>query len=419
MGVSTDNFRSWVPRPVLEQARATLQDIAHIAACFRGEGPPPFQARGASAPSPGPVPVPVRAASAVITRRLRVLSSELCTPSALAIAFETEDGQPLGADAGQFLTVHWPLNGVVEKRAYSLASRADDGTRGRLVVKGAAGGRVSASLVARAGELRHLEVTGPSGHFVLDVRSRRHVFLAAGSGITPIASMLLTHVPLRKQDTFTLVYGSTSPEETILRRELLDLANEFPERFSIRWAFDQNANHFRSVPPPFSGALGGDLLTEILRAQPVIDLHDAAVYLCGPSPMMKAAQAVLDGANVPPARIRTERFASPGSRNVGPQNAVAGAVGSVRRVALRVILDGKTQEIIASTAQTILEAGLGAGLPMPYSCSMGGCASCRVHVTSGMAVMEEPNCLEAEEQRQGYVLACCTRPTSDLTVEVS
>jgi len=399
---STSRAPSWLPRSLARGGEQALRDVAYVWNALRGAKPSPFLVREGRT-DVARAAQPVR----VATKRARVLRAELVTADALAIDFEVEGEANLGAEAGQFMTVHWPSGAGVEKRAYSLACAVDGSARGRLVVKAVQGGRVSPSIVARAGALASLEFTGPSGSFVLDAAAREHVFFAGGSGITPIASMLLTHVAARPNDRFTLVYGSRSPADAILAGELRALAAAHPERLRILWAFDRGAASFGA--PAHEGVLDEAALRGLTRGLP---FGSATFYVCGPAPMMTAAEAVLAAEGVPSVRVRHERFASPG------RAPAIGAASDAKPVALRVRFQGRTLDVLGSSSKTILDTGLAAGIPMPYSCAMGGCGACRVRVSGGTQQMDEPNCLSKEEQAEGYVLACCTRATSDLTVEV-
>ena len=400
----SSTLRALVPRALFEGAELRWRDVAHVVRSLRGDKPSPYELRTGRAASKASAP------RAVETKRVRVTSSRLETDDAVAIEFETADGAPLGAEAGQFMTVHWPVDGRIEKRAYSLSSAVDDSARGRLIVKAVAGGVVSRALLAQAGSLEHLDVTGPSGAFVLDPSASTHVLVAGGSGITPIASMLLTHVARRPKDRFVLVYGSRSPRDAILRDELLALAAASEDRVQILWAFDRDASSFAGGSVAQEGPLDEGALTRLLTGLSTSALAEAAFYLCGPAPMMAAAEAVLATLAVPSRRVRSERFASPGR--------VAASSVPAKTVALRVRVAGKSLDVLGSTKQTILDAGLAAGLPMPYSCAMGGCGACKVRVTSGATQMDEPHCLDAAEAAAGYVLACCTRPCGDVVVEV-
>lgn len=399
-----DRFASWLPATLRESGARAWRDVAHVVRTLRGEKGLPYELRAGRR-----VEAQASAPRGIVTRRVRVTSAELVTRDAIAITFETEDGAPLAAEAGQFMTVHWSHEGRTEKRAYSLACAVSGGGGGRLVVKAVEGGLVSNALVASAGKLAALDVTGPSGAFTLDASAHDHVFIAGGSGITPVASMLLTHVPARSEDRFTLVYGSRTPDEAILRDELIALAAAYPDRLRVVWAFDREAERFTSQKA-HAGRLDAVAIAKLVKPG-AKDRAASVFYVCGPAPMMSAAEEVLAKAGVPSSRVRSERFSSPGREKTAP------AAGR-KTVALRVRVAGKSLDVLGSTEQTILDAGLAAGFPMPYSCAMGGCGACKVRVTAGEAEMEEPNCLAPAEQAEGYVLACCTRPRGDVSVEV-
>jgi ring-1,2-phenylacetyl-CoA epoxidase subunit PaaE len=399
-----DALAPWLPASLRAAGARTWRDVAHVVRTMRGAKGLPYELRSGRQGAAG-APAP----KGIVTRSVRVTAAELVTRDAIAITFETKDGAPLGAEAGQFMTVHWPSEGRTEKRAYSLACAVDGGSRGRLVVKAVEGGLVSNALVARAGKLASLELTGPSGSFTLDVGARDHVLIAGGSGITPVASMLLTHVPARSGDRFTLVYGSRTPADAILREELLALAAAHPERLRIVWAFEREAEAF-SGGKAHAGRLDAAALAKLVKPS-AKERAESVYYVCGPAPMMSAAEALLAEAGVPGARVRTERFSSPGRDK-------SGAAAGKKTVALRVRMAGKSLDVLGSTDQTLLDAGLAAGFPMPYSCAMGGCGACKVRVIAGETVMEEPNCLGPAEQAEGYILACCTRPKGDVSVEV-
>lgn len=403
---SPNGLASLVPASLREGGAQAWRDLAHVVRTMRGKKGLPFEVRHGRTEAKAP-PAP----KGIVTRRVRVLTAELVTRDAVAITFVTADGAPLGAEPGQFVTVHWPHGGRVEKRAYSIACAIEgSAAQGRLVVKAVEGGVVSNALVAAAGKLESLEITGPSGAFTLDEAAHDHVFLAGGSGITPVASMLLTHVPRRSADRFTLVYGSRSPAEAILRDELLALAAAYPDRLRVVWAFDSEATSF-AAGKAHAGRLDAAAIAKLVKPSSK-ERAASTYYVCGPAPMMGAAEDVLAKAGVAGARVRHERFSSPGRESAVDRRA------EKKTVALRVRMGGRSLDVLGSTEQTILDAGLAAGFPMPYSCAMGGCGACKVRVTAGDTAMDEPNCLGEAEQREGYVLACCTRPLGDVAVEV-
>ncbi len=402
----SNRWATLVPASARESGAQAWRDLAHVVRTMRGKKGLPFEVRHGRTEAKVP-PAP----KGIVTRQVRVVTAELVTRDAVAITFVTADGAPLGAEPGQFVTVHWPHGGRVEKRAYSIASAVDGAaSAGRLVVKAVEGGLVSNALVAAAANLESLAITGPSGAFTLNDAAHDHVFLAGGSGITPVASMLLTHVPRRSADRFTLVYGSRSPADALLRDELLALASSYPDRLRVVWAFDAEAATF-AEGKAHAGRLDAATIRKLVKPTSK-ERAESIYYLCGPAPMMVAAEDVLANAGVAGARIRHERFSSPGRDHASDR------LEEKKTVALRVRMGGRSLDVLGSTEQTILDAGLAAGFPMPYSCAMGGCGACKVRVTAGETTMDEPNCLGEAEQREGYVLACCTRPLGDAAVEV-
>jgi ring-1,2-phenylacetyl-CoA epoxidase subunit PaaE len=144
------------------------------------------------------------------------------------------------------------------------------------------------------------------------------------------------------------------------------------------------------------------VLEERLQALGVHDDGFQRYFLCGPTPMMIAAHEALRARGIAPSRIAEERFTRPEARE--------GAKGSDRTELVIISKGGEDRGIQVEPGQTILEAALGAGIEMPFSCAMGGCGACRVRLTDGEVQMEEPNCLSRAEREQGYVLICVGRP---------
>jgi ferredoxin-NADP reductase len=195
----------------------------------------------------------------------------------------------------------------------------------------------------------------------------------------------------------TLLCGNRREEEIIFRRRLEALADEFAPRLQVHHALDE-------APPGWAGLRGALDGARVLHA--VRDLAADAWYVCGPEPMMQNVCAALAGAGVPRERIRTERFAyaSAATTRIPDHEATLSFAASGRRVRAR-------------AGQTILQAGLEAGVPLPSSCTMGGCGACRLRKSSGTVVMSEPNCLGEAEREAGFVLACCAWADSDVVIE--
>jgi ring-1,2-phenylacetyl-CoA epoxidase subunit PaaE len=350
-----------------------------------------------------------RTASLFAPRTVRVARVVRETRDAVTLVLEDPTTAPLHFEAGQFFTLLVPIGDEVLRRAYSASSDARDTDRIAVTVKRVTGGIVSNYLndETRAGDL--LQVLGPSGSFTLGQGRERHlILLAGGSGITPMMSILRTVLGSTSDaaDTtrISLLYGNRSEADVIFRDALDQLAETYAPRLTLR--------HVLSDPTPsWDGAVG--ILDEPGVRAALASLPepgaDALFFVCGPEPMMRAAREVLRARRVPDARIFEERFNMPhaparSAVQEGPQVLTIRANGAGAR------------EVYVAQDQTLLEAGLSAGVPLDYSCAMGGCGACKVRLCEGEVEMEEPNCLSAAERADGYVLACVSRLRSAATI---
>ena len=341
---------------------------------------------------------------------MRVVEIVRETADAVSVVLEDPAGAPIHFAAGQFFTLHIRVGDEVLKRAYSASSSALDHRRVAITVKRVHDGRVSRHVVGhlRAGDA--IDVLGPSGAFTPAAASgpRLLVLIGGGSGITPLSSIARTILASEPGTRVALVYGNYALEDVIFRDALDALAAEHAgdaPRFRVR--------HVLQEPPPAwsggTGLLDGEALGRELDALADPDLASAEYFLCGPAPMMAGAREALEKRGVEASRIREERFVS----------AHAGATRSAsvaQEVTIR-MRDGERRVLVAA-GRTVLETALDAGVDMPFSCAVGGCGTCRVRLSAGSVVMDEPNCLSPGERAEGYVLACVSRPTSPCTFEV-
>jgi len=337
-------------------------------------------------------------AEAVLAPRI-LLVREVVRETADAVSLVLEDpaGAPIAFRPGQFLTLLVDVDGQTHRRPYSIASAATDPSRVVVGVKRVEGGRVSAHLTTsvRAGDA--LRVLGPSGSFGARAEGTRHlVLVGGGSGVTPLMSILRTALAREAETRVTLVYANRGPEHVLFAAALEALAAAEPSRFHLRHVFGDTAGATELAAALEGAGAFGD---------------GTEYYLCGPPPMMDAARRAILGSGVDGVRVHEERFTA------APRAAARLRAAGPARVTFRV--HGLAREVDVAPGQTLLEAGLTAGVPMPFSCAMGGCGSCKVHVVSGAVEMDEPNCLTPAERGAGQVLACLSRATGEpLTVEV-
>lgn len=327
------------------------------------------------------------------------------TTDAVSIYLQELDGEPLRFLPGQFLSLDVEVDGRVLRRAYSLANAALPGHDAHITVKRVVGGRVSTHLVehCRVGEV--LPVLGPSGAFGAHVTAdppRHAVFLAGGSGITPVASLIETL--LAKEDVrITLLYGNRSEADVIFSDRLAALADAHGERLRVDHVLQAPQN-----PGGPTGLLDANMVRARFEALAHEDDDATQYFLCGPTPMMEAAHVALS--DVEPSRVHEERFTR-------PEDRIARVRDRGEPVRLRIATPTGEREVFTRN-ETVLEAGLAAGIAMPFSCAMGGCAACKVLLLEGEVVMEEPNCLTAAERAEGYVLACVGRPSGACHVRI-
>lgn len=396
-----------LPRGIADRIRAARRDVGMIRSrLILGKTPPPLidrkrSANGEVVSLPGKTPN--------MARPLKVVRVVRETANAVSIYLTEADGSPIDFRPGQFLSVDVTVDGERLRRAYSLASACIPDAPAHITVKRIEDGRVSNHLNDRIAEGDELEALGPSGSFTVEPRSvnQRHlVMIAGGSGITPIMSILETILRVEKGSRVMLIYGNRGWDDVIFRDRLQALCDEFGERLTV--------DHVLEHPPEWwtgeRGLLDDAVLESRLRALGVEEDATKRYFICGPTPMMQAAEQALHSRGVDPSRIAEERFTRPEDR--------AGNAGSDKTERVVVSKGGQDQSIRVEPGQTILEAAIAAGIDMPFSCAMGGCGACRVRREEGEVQMEEPNCLSRAEREKGYVLTCVGRPLSQSKIFV-
>lgn len=388
------------------------RNLAMVRTTLRGEHPPPLVARDSRPRSES-----VAAHAAVVAppdaRTLRLIRIVQETQDALSLHLEDVSGAPLAFEAGQFLTFLLDVGADTLRRSYSLSSSPLDGPGVSITVKRIGGGRASTWLHANAREGMTLVALGPQGSFVLPRRAEggaRHLVLfAGGSGITPCLSIVRTVLRAEPESRVTLVYGNRAPTDIIFRDVLDTLCSEHGERLVVR--------HHLEAPGELRDCEVGRVdRAAVARTLASLDSSRGTpelpreYFVCGPAPMMDAVCAELDARGVPSERVHVERFASPehakGSRAELPPQDITLRIGA-REYALH-----------AARGQTILDAAVLAGAPLPFSCAVGGCGACKAKLVSGTVDVETPNCLTREERAAGYVLSCVGRATSAATLSV-
>ncbi len=336
----------------------------------------------------------------------------LAVPEALRETFAFEPGQ--------FLTLRANIGGQDVRRSYSISSprsrlaKLGEVTLGIRPVEGGLFSNWAATQI-KAGDA--LRVMPPDGRFTIHKpRAIHRVGFAAGSGITPILSIIASTLEESPDAKFTLVYGNRRMASVMFNEALQDLKDRYPGRLTLVHVLSRQAQEVSLL----EGRIDGDKVQAIIAALLPVGSMDE-VFICGPEVMIEATEKALLDAGVRPDRVHTERFTSPTLQAMPADKRQAAllshpAVRSDGEVALTVVLDGKPHQLRMDKNEKVLDVALNAGLDLPWSCKGGVCCTCRAKVMEGSVQMDKNFTLEPWETDKGFVLSCQARPTSDALV---
>jgi len=309
-------------------------------------------------------------------------------------------------EPGQHLILRATIDGTEIRRPYSICSAVQDGTL-RIAIKRAQSGLFSNWAFAHLKPGSIVEAMPPSGRFGVPLSgTERHnyVAFAAGSGITPIFSIIKSTLIAEPESQFTLFYCNRSTSSVMLRNELGDLKDRFVSRFSVLHILTRE----RQESDLLNGRIDYSKCRDLLKRWVSAGNMDNA-FICGPDSMREEVKAALLAEGLPDAKIRVELFAAPknGAR-------VDHAPAPEQQCAVTIILDGVEHRFnMLKDAESILKAGLHHGLELRYGCQGGVCASCRAHLRTGQVEMHAHYGLEDYEIDRGFILTCQSYPRTD------
>ena len=324
------------------------------------------------------------------------------TAEAVSIAFDVPEHlkSEFRFVPGQYVTLQKDIDGTVLRRAYSICSSPASGEL-RVSVKEVPGGRFSQFANRKLKAKDQVEVTAPEGRFTLETsdEGKDYIAFVAGSGITPVISMIQAVMEEAPDSRFVLVYGNKSRERTMFRSQLDALVEAHPDRLEVHYVFSQVISD-----KAFFGRIDRELVRKVLKKYEgrSFDAH----YLCGPEEMIDTVKQELIKSGADEEKVMIELFTSTSHKKEVKKDLS----GNTR---ITVILDDEMTEFEMRKDEFILDAALGKGLDAPYSCQGGICSSCLARVTEGKAVMEKNSILDADELQEGLILTCQAHPVTD------
>jgi ring-1,2-phenylacetyl-CoA epoxidase subunit PaaE len=347
--------------------------------------------------------------------RLIVKSVTKETADCVSVAFEIPEGlkKEFQYQAGQNLTVRTWINNEEVRRSYSLCSSPLDNDW-KVAIKKVPGGQFSVFANEHLKPMVMLEVMPPTGKFIVEPKAdnkKNYAAFAAGSGITPIISIIKTVLRTEAESTFTLVYGNRNRTSIIFKEELEALKNKYMSRFRIvhvlsRELTDATINH---------GRIDADKCDALFTKHIEIDADD--FFLCGPEAMIFCVRDFLKNKGVDEKKIHFELFTSPNEKRITRNDKKETVEEHVAKSKIIIIRDGRQFEFdLEYDSEPILDAAIHNGIDLPYSCKGGVCSTCSAKVTEGEVKMDVCYALEPEDVAKGFILTCQSHPKTERVV---
>ena len=346
--------------------------------------------------------------------RLRIKEIRKETPECVSVLFEIPEElkNSFQFKQGQSLTMRTTIRNEEVRRTYSICSSPLD-SEVRVAIKKVDNGLFStfANEGLKRGDT--LEVMEPVGKFYTDLdpaQKKNYLAFAAGSGITPVLSLIKTTLATEESSTFTLVYGNRSRSSIIFFEELEGLKNKYLQRFN----FINILSREKTDAPINSGRINMDKLMELSK---LIDYEKMdETFICGPEEMIFGIKAFLEQKGVDKKKIHFELFTTPGSQaSIVKSQKLEDSATPKNKITVK--LDGRSFDFdLGFDDEPILDAALKQGADLPYACKGGVCCTCKARLIEGEVEMEVHWGLEEEEIQQGYILTCQSHPKTEKVV---
>ena len=333
------------------------------------------------------------------------VSVEFTVPQSLEESFQFKQGQSL--------TMRATINGEEVRRTYSICSSPLD-NQWKVAIKKVEGGLFSAFANVELKKGDTLEVMEPVGKFYTELnpsQKKNYLAFAAGSGITPVLSLIKTTLATEPASSFTLVYGNKSRSSIIFFEELEGLKNKYMERFTLIHVLSRE----KTDASISFGRITADKLNDLGK---LIDYSNTdEFFVCGPEEMIFGVKGFLEANGIDKKKIHFELFTSPGVKKPEARSQNAGEnTGPNSKITVK--LDGRSFDFDLSLTSdtTILDAALQQGADLPYACKGGMCCTCKAKLVEGEVMMDVHWGLDEEEIEQGYILTCQSHPKTEKVV---
>ncbi|GAA4891217.1 ferredoxin--NADP reductase [Flaviramulus aquimarinus] len=327
------------------------------------------------------------------------------TDKAISISFNIPENlkDTFAFKAGQYITLKTEIDGHEIRRDYSLCVSPKSGEI-KVAVKEVKDGTFSAyaNSTLKVGDT--LEVAPPKGRFTFepnDSKTKNIAAFAAGSGITPVLSIIKCALEEEVYSKVILVYGNKTTKDTMFLNELLELQHTYKDRFSVQFVFSQQDEN-----DAIFGRIEKSTVNYVMKNKHK-HIEVDAFYLCGPEAMIHTVKDVLTEHDIDENRIHFELFKAAKPAEVEEENNIA-----TGKTIITLTVDDDTSTFEMSQKQTILEAALDEDLDAPYSCQGGICSSCLARIKEGEATMRQNNILTESEVAEGLILTCQAHPTT-------
>ena len=347
---------------------------------------------------------------AIHFHKLKVKDTRKESADCVSVAFEIATGiqKDFQFIPGQNVTLRKTFNGEEIRRSYSICSSPFENEL-RVAIKKVPGGIFSTYACDQLQKGDMIEVLPPTGNFyteILPSQKKNYLFIAAGSGITPVISLVKTILAIEKESEVTLLYGNKGLNSVIFKEQLESLKDKYMQRFNLHHVFsrEKTENDFNS------GRINDEklkILSKLVNFKTVDNF-----FICGPEPLIYSAKDFLRKTGIDPDKIHFELFTTPTKQSTKIFEEVKQTQLEGSEITMRI--DGRTFQFkLDYNGKSILDAGLEHGADLPFACKGGVCCTCKAKLIEGQVEMEANYGLEKSELKAGYILTCQSHPRSE------